>query len=179
MTLVELLIATSLLAVVMSGIVTAFLLVLQTSSAADQKITDSTGAQLLTSWLVSDAQSADVVNPGATCATGKTVLLELRWTDADNTTGTTDVAYVSEDTGDGNFRLTRYVYDGSCVQQRQTTVVRDIDPAATTAICTPSATPCADNARQVGLDVTAKSLDPKTDSYSSYEFQVVGSRRTQ
>lgn len=182
MTLIELLISIVLLTVIMSAIVTAFILVLNTVDSTRQTVTDSTGAQLVTSWLVSDAQSADHVQPASGCVPAVAPLLELNWTDADNTTGVTDVKYVIEDAGNGNFQLSRYAYAvsgaGACTQSDQTVLVRAVDPGTTLQACAP-APACSDTSKQVALTVTALSKDPKTGNYSPYTFTVTGTRRTQ
>lgn len=169
MTLIELIISMALLTVVMAGLTTAFLLVLDTTESTKAKVTDSTGAQLLTSYLVSDVQSSDSVQP-TTGGCGGLPLLELKWADA-SSGAVTDVQYVLESNSNGNFQLARYRYDGSCGLQDKTVIVR----AVSTATCT---SPCDSTARQIGLNVTALSKDAKTGNYSSYTFQVLGSRRT-
>lgn len=171
MTLIELLISISLLTVIMAGLITAMLLVFDTTDATRSKITDTSAAQLLTSYLVSDAQSADAVQPsgGCTGASG-THVLELRWTDAANSALVTDVQYVLEPNGTGSSQLTRYAYNAGCTQTDRSVIVRSVG----TATCI---SPCADSARQIGLDVTALSTDAKTGNYSAYSFEVLGYRR--
>lgn len=180
MTLIELLISISLLTIVMAGLVTAMLIVLDTTDTTRQTVTDSSGAQLLTSYLVSDAQAADTVQPSPSCAADR--LLELRWTDADKSIGTvTDVVYIVEAGATGNSQLARYSYTvsgGACVQTGKAVMVRAVDPGATAtkASCAPSA--CDDSAVRVGLTVTALSTEPHTGNYTSFKFDVLGSRRT-
>jgi prepilin-type N-terminal cleavage/methylation domain-containing protein len=178
-TLVELLIAISLLGIVMGALISAMILSLRTVDATRQKITDTTGAQLVTSWLVGDAQSAQKVNPSASCDSSSDNLLELRWTDAADNTTITDVVYTAETADATNMQLSRVVYavsGASCTQTAKEQLVRDISTtgSATVAVCSPA---CDDSATRVGLHVTAFSTQPNSTQYSSYTFEVYGSRR--
>lgn len=178
MTIIELMISILLLTIIMGALVTAMAIAFRTMDATRQKVTDTSGAQLLTSWLVTDAQNADKVNPAATCESGS--LLELRWTDsADNTTVTSVVYKVEGMSGSSDSQLIRAVYNGACTQQSRQILVKDVSPTATDtfASCTPS--PCNDNSVRVGLTVKAFSQDLHTNAYVPYTFQVFGTRRTQ
>lgn len=189
-TLIELLIATAILVVLMTGLTAAMIVSLESVVGRSQSVTDTSGAQLLSSYLVTDAQSADVVKPASTCDSGAGVLLELRWTDADGTTGTTDVVYKTEATSASDSRLVRDTYTvssgGSCAAAGSTVIVPDVDPAQTAAKCDGGST-CNSGSTVVGLHVTACSSDPRLQDagcsdtsatgYRPYRFDVSGARR--
>jgi prepilin-type N-terminal cleavage/methylation domain-containing protein len=187
-TLIELLIAVVLLAMIMAALVTAMAVSFRTIDATRQRVTDTTGAQLVASWLASDAQSARHVNPSASCDTSSGNLLELRWIDAATNTAVIDVVYKVEEAGSGDSQLSRYAYDGSCALQSQHVLVRDLSSAsgANYAICVPGKNPAGhcdrvpaddDASTRVGLHLTALSTSVHSDQYSSYTFEVFGSRR--
>jgi len=190
-TLIELLIAVVLLGAIMAAITSATIVAFRTIDSSRQTVTDSAGAQLLSSYLVTDVQSSDKVNPSApdTCsaAGGGTIALELRWSDASQVAAgaaspaVTDVVYQTEPDGSGDFRLARYSYSvnsaGACSLTSQKTLVQNVSTTAgdTQAVCSPS---CNNNANQVGLHVTAFSQQPKTGFYQKYQFDLSGTRRT-
>jgi prepilin-type N-terminal cleavage/methylation domain-containing protein len=193
-TLIELLIATAILGVLISGLTAAMLVALSGLVGQAQSVTDTSGAQLLSAYLVSDAQGADIVNPSQlpegdpnrfTCDDGTAVrvLMELRWTDADGTTGTSDAIYRIETTSASDFRLDRRTYsvdltNESCTATGSTIVVPDVSNAVadTKAVCDGGPT-CDDASSVVGLQVAAFSNDPKGGRYSAYTFGVSGARR--
>ena len=180
-TLVELLISVMLLVIITGALISAMIVSMRTVDATRQRITDTTGAQLVTSWIVSDAQNANHVNPSVSCLTGAGVkVLELAATAAVDNTTVTDVLYETEPTDATNFQLSRVVYTVSgatCTQVTKQQLVRDVDTAAgkTVAVCTPA---CTDTATRVGLHVTAFATTPNSPNYTSYTFEVYGSRRT-
>ncbi|MGN6474812.1 MAG: type II secretion system protein [Mycobacteriales bacterium] len=194
-TLIELLISVLILGIVVSGITTAMIVSLDSLVGRAQAVTDTTGAQILSAYLVADAQSADQVNPASTCddGTATRVLLELRWTDADATTGTSDVVYRTQPTsGSGSttdYRLVRDLYSvttgpNPCSLTSETVVVRDVSSIATDtkALCDGGST-CNNSSSQVGLQVAACVSDVNNNTCGSvasaaYVFQVSGTRRT-
>lgn len=190
-TLIELLIAVGILFFLIAAIGTAMIVAFRGISGRSQTVTDTSGAQLLTSYLVTDAQSADHVNPN-TLAAGNADkftcdaagLLELRWTDANGTSGTTDVVYKIESTSTTDYRLTRYVYTADVAAKScgagptdQTVMVPNVSNVAadTKAVCDTAS--CTDASDTVGLHVTAFSAEPKSNQYSAYTFDVSGARR--
>src|SRR4051794_3642848 len=148
-TLIELLIAVTLMGMVMAALTSAMIVAFRTVDSTRETVTDSAGAQLLSAYLVSDAQSSDHVMPAGACTSSP--VLELRWTDADKS-GTTDVVYKAESDGVGGSRLVRVEYavgsGGGCSQTAIKTLVQTVDPATTNAVCSPS--PCNDTAKVVG-----------------------------
>lgn len=181
-TLIELLIAVTIMGLMMGAITSAMIVAFRTVRSGDQGVTDSTGAQLLVSYMVSDAQAANLVQPTDFTCDGS-ALLELRATEADaSLNAANDIVYsVSAKPGGGN-QLTRNVYAlagsaSSCSGVTPTTqvLVLDIDAAGTSAACdTPT---CTDASSVVGLTVKAFSLEPKSATYTGYTFKVQGTRR--
>src|SRR5579872_5381630 len=129
-TLVEMLLSIVLIGIIFSALAAAFTVAMNTLDSTSQKVTDSSGAQLLTSYLVADAQSSDHVQPtDFSCRAGR--LLELRWTDADSTIGTvTDVVYQVVAQAGVNSSLIRYAYTVStgnvCTLTQSTVIVREV-----------------------------------------------------
>lgn len=80
MTLIELLIAISILLVIMTPLVASFVLSLATTSRVDQDITNSADAQLLASYYDADVSNADTVGTTSSCGATGTVL-EVAWRD--------------------------------------------------------------------------------------------------
>ena len=182
MTLIELLISVTLVTVVMGALTTAMLLVYDTTDASRNQISDTSGAQLVTSWLVSDAQSAGTISPSPGC--GGSPLLELQWTDAKTANGVVDVQYV-EQAGAAGTQLARVAYSvssaGVCTQTNSDVLVRGVNPSssATYAYCLPTKVPeCSGTPTEVGLNVTA-TIQTNTGNYAPYTFQSIGYRRTQ
>ena len=154
----------------------------RTVDARRQAVTDSSGAQLLVSYLVSDVQSADRVQPtDFQCDPG--ALLELRWTDADAALNRMIVATYTTSTDPAGTRLTRNEYTlsasaTSCsgITPIQKSLVKDVDATATSARCDGGVT-CSDSSVIVGLRVKAFSTQPKGNVYVPYTFDVSGTRR--
>jgi prepilin-type N-terminal cleavage/methylation domain-containing protein len=182
-TLIELLIGVTILVMILGAIGTAMTVAFRTISTQRQTVTDSAGAQLLVSYLASDAQSADGVQPtDFNCGGGG--LLELRWLDADKNFGMVDVVYKIEAGSAGDSQLTRYRYTLSrtatdCdtpTSSQSAALVLSVDPAHTTTWCD-GVVSCSSSSTIVGMRVVAFSGQPKNGNYSSYTFDVTGSRR--
>jgi prepilin-type N-terminal cleavage/methylation domain-containing protein len=186
MTLIELLIAIALLGIIIVPITGAMYLALLTNNATAQRVTDSSGSQLVASWLVSDVQSADVVSTSSSLCGGPNTLLELGWTDADpHAPNVTHVTYdVIGPFSTGSYELERsnfLVTGPSCSLTTQSILVRATvsrtDPTNPPVVtCSPS--PCGASTRQVSLRITALSNDVHGRTYyAPYTFQVTGTRR--
>jgi prepilin-type N-terminal cleavage/methylation domain-containing protein len=184
LTLIELLIAVVIMGLMLGAITTAMIVAFRTVDARRQAVTDSSGAQLLVSYLVSDVQSADRVQPtDFRCDPG--ALLELRWTDADASLNRMTVAAYTATTGPAGTQLFRNEYSlsasaTSCsgIIPTRKGLVKDVDTTASSARCDggPPAT-CDDSSVIVGLRVKAFSTQPKGNVYVPYTFDVSGTRR--
>jgi prepilin-type N-terminal cleavage/methylation domain-containing protein len=181
-TLVELLIAVSIMSLMLMAVTTAMIVAFRTIRSSDQGVTDSSGAQLLASYLVSDAQAANHVQPtDFTC--DPTAVLELRASDADPLlNAASDVVYAVAPTPGGGSQLLRKVFRltstaTSCSGITPTTqiLVLDVDPAGTAIVCDTAT--CSDASNQVGLQVKAFAVAVKSSSYTAYTFKVQGTRR--
>lgn len=182
-TLIELLIAITIMGLILGAITSAMIVAFRTIDARRQAVTDSSGAQLLVSYLVSDVQAADHVQPtDFRCDAG--ALLEIRYVDADTSLNRMTVAAYSVTTSAsaGN-QLSRDVYTLSstattCTGAPSTrkSLVLDVDPSGTSATCD-GGPACSDTSIAVGLRVKAFSLQPKGNVYEPYTFDVSGTRR--
>jgi type II secretory pathway pseudopilin PulG len=83
MTLIELLIAMAVMLVITTPLVTSFVLTLATTTTADQDTTNSTDAQVLSSYFDHDVANADSVSTSSTCgaASGSATVLATTWLD--------------------------------------------------------------------------------------------------
>lgn len=173
MTLVEMMIAVSLLGVVIAPISAAFFLgFLETNSTRD-RIADSSSAQLVSSFFLPDVQSAQsVALGGSTCAPMGTVQLQMQWVDP-KTNDATVVSYLDVTNASGQHELHR----ATCLNggpANTTLLVQHLASSGFTAACTPS---CAAPAT-VKATVKAKSQSPQEESsYSPLEFSLEAMRR--
>lgn len=113
-TLVELMISISLLGVVVGPITGSFLIGMLESTATGDRVVDSSGAQAVAAYLVSDIQSSQEVDTTSTClpaeVAGGTVLLGLTWDDVydgDAVDDSARIAYVDLPTASGQHQLYR------------------------------------------------------------------------
>jgi prepilin-type N-terminal cleavage/methylation domain-containing protein len=186
MTLIELMIAVSLLGVVMGPILGSFLISMLETTATRDRISDSSGAQAVSSFLIPDIQSAKAVSPGPTTTclpaalAGATVHLVLAWDDpsdpADATKSTT-VTYASVANGSGQ----RTLHRASCTGSAQETTRLASNMAASNgfaATCDGAACSSAATPRRVVASLTLESLDPQSNSsYGALTFDIKATRR--
>ena len=172
-TLVELMMAIAIIAIVIGPVTMGVIVGLRTSDETASRLAGSNDAQLLSVWLPGDIQSAgnqsgDVVaTPTAnTECSGINNALRLKWREIQGSTTTYVAAYAVSANGTGVWRLIRYycVNGGTATQH---VVARNLS-SGTAASVTVSGT-------KVSMTVTEKSTptDP-----TSYTFTVSGNRRT-
>jgi prepilin-type N-terminal cleavage/methylation domain-containing protein len=119
-TLIELLISIVVSGIIMSALVTGFIVVLRASAGAHDRFVASNGSQTLATYFTSDVQSANptmvstaAVGTGCSASTplpaGSTNLLRLQWTEMTTATKMTafSVSYRTEPDG-SDWRITRY-----------------------------------------------------------------------
>jgi hypothetical protein len=189
MTLIEMLLAVTLLGIIMVPLALAIYIALGTNAGTIQRTTDTAGGQLLSSYFISDVQSSDTVqDTGFTCALmGGSAMRIVELGSADAASGaTTAVSYDVVDVQVGisfDYELIRSVYavnSGTCSLTESSVLLRSTfgaaDPQYAIVACSPS--PCGPGARQVTLTVTppATAATSKT-SYSDYALQLTGTRR--
>lgn len=112
LTLVELMISIVILGLVTSATVVALYSSLSSSNHITQRLRESNDAQIISAWLVRDAQAAGGTNPtsgavdstlgvtlnsGGGCATAGTPVVSFRWVDRTATTADTKVSAYSTD----------------------------------------------------------------------------------
>lgn len=180
MTLIELLMAMAILMIIITPIIGAFFLALVTADSTSQRVTDSGGAQILSSYLSSDVQSAsDTVRDEAPFDCDSDAVLELGWRDA-KTGDSTRVAYVPAGQPDEDAQLLRLVYQhapSGCTLEDESVLLRAVDVPSIEVTCSPS--PCGATTRAVRLDLTALGKAPRDDTYyAPFPISLTGTRRT-
>lgn len=179
-TLVELLMAMSILMIIITPILGAFLLALVTAESTSQRVTDSGGAQILSSYLSSDVQGSDeAVRAAAPFDCDAGAVLELGSKDAQGASETR-VAYVPRVVEGEDAQLRRLVYtyaDTGCSLEDETLLLRAVDVASVLVTCDPA--PCGAATRTVRLDLTALGKAPRDDTYyAPFPISLTGTRRT-
>lgn len=181
MTLVELLMAMAILMIIITPIIGAFFLAMITAESTGQRVTDSGGGQILSSYLSSDVQSSsgDAVRATAPFDCDQDAVLELGWKDA-QTGDSTRVAYVPRGESGQDPQLRRLVYDhtpAGCSLADESLLLRAVDVASIVVTCAPA--PCGATTRTVRLDLTAFGKAPRDDTYyAPFPISLTGTRRT-
>jgi prepilin-type N-terminal cleavage/methylation domain-containing protein len=190
MTLVELLIAVAILGIIIAPLIGATIVSLNIGQSATQRVTDTSGAQLTSSWFVSDVEGSDqvITPPAAMKCGGANTLVELGWTDADPSSASmTHITYddVPPAGGTGDYRIVRSVYSvsagGSCSLTSESTVVdatvSPLAPNHPVVSCAPTSSPCGAGSQAVSLQITALTSQTSSNSYGPYTFLLTGTRR--
>jgi prepilin-type N-terminal cleavage/methylation domain-containing protein len=179
MTLIELMIAISVLGVILVPVTTSFLLGILESTSAKERTADSSSAQLISSYLLADIQSSQsVATSGSGCGGGAgTVKLQIAWTDPDPA-GDHDVvvAYVDQPAAAaGQRELHRYICTttGGSTASDSSILALNLDTSTFAVTCKDAAgaTVACASARNVAVHVEADSFVP--DVKSSYEPFVI------
>jgi Tfp pilus assembly protein PilV len=174
LTVVELVVAVLVLAIIVVPLSTSVIVGLTSTLRAEQQTTDTTDQQTLASYFVNDVQSADdiSVNTTAPACGGTTAVIQMHWVDP---VGSVDkqAAYVAD--GTGQFER---VYCEAGVVVKRATVVNALASAPVVA-CDPS--PCSSaqpggTPKSVSMQVsTVGSKDGP--SYETYSFELQATRR--
>lgn len=193
MTLIELLISVSILALITGPIVLVLQFAFASATSATHRTTDSAGAQLLSAYFPTDVQSAGFVwTPSSTtpfagsfayrCGTTNT-RLELQYLDA--TSGaplavTYDVVppAAGDASSDTAFARRTWTADASpCTRVDSTTLLASVDGASLpAATCVPAS--CA-SGHSVKLHVDALSKQVHNSSgYTTFAFDLTASKRS-
>jgi prepilin-type N-terminal cleavage/methylation domain-containing protein len=204
MTLIEMLIAISVLGIIIGPITMSLMLGLLSSNGTKERISDSAAAQLLSAYLVTDVESSKTVqDPGPTpvasgeCGHSPSIasiaVVRFTWIDGDLDPSVpapaakqTVVSYVKRQTGDdGLHELWRIECDGANVERSSQRLVRSLQTAL--ARCGASSTACPATASgapdRVRLDVTVNANSGtnarKADAtvYDPYVFTLQAQRR--
>lgn len=187
LTLIEIVIAVSILGIIIGPITTSFMLGILESTSTRDRVADSSGAQLLSAFLPSDIESSQLVklNPSTppACASGLpagvtavSTPLQLSWTDLAFTSTVDEAAtisYVKAQNSHLQYELYRCTGVAAPLQ-----LVQDVssDPDAIVVTCTPS--PCTDYPDVVKVSLTMKSIDPSSaSSYSALTIDISAKRR--
>jgi prepilin-type N-terminal cleavage/methylation domain-containing protein len=169
MTLVEMMIGLSVLAIIIGPIMMTFLLGLLESTSTRERVADSSAAQAISSFLLTDVHSSQTVTKGAGCSGSG--LVKFSWTDP-STGADASVAYISRSVG-GEPTLVRV----QCATSNEISLASNVQEFDVQ--CNPG---CSSGSPATPLDVTvdvrAESPDPSNaSSYTPFEFAFEASRR--
>jgi prepilin-type N-terminal cleavage/methylation domain-containing protein len=186
-TLVELIISMAVLGILIVPLTSSFLLGLLETTSAQERIADSTAAQLISAYLPRDIQSADDVYVGRrdclpppfNLATD-VVRMQLNWSDPSG--ATTVVSYIDGLGADG---VERVLHRAECVRTGGVTtsgsalLARHLDATAGFVPTCDGNAACSDaKPKTVTVHVKVESPDPNPrSSYSAFEFDLRGTRR--
>jgi prepilin-type N-terminal cleavage/methylation domain-containing protein len=188
-TLIEMIIAISVLGLIIGPIVGSFLLGILEADSTRDRIADSASAQVTTAYLLGDVQSSQLVvtnaSTGSACLSGEAaagtnqVPIQFTWTDPDD--GPVVVSYVVHDPpasdqlelyrstctpGDSPVLLVQHVASTGGV----ILACLDDDGVALGS--------CAGEPRTVTVTIRAESLDPPSQSsYDPLTFEITAERR--
>lgn len=191
MTLIELIIAITVLVLVITPLTLVLNFAMSASNAASQRTTDSSGAQLMSSYFVTDVQGADFVwtsahhTPFASapfteqCGTDANTVIELQNQDAATSTVQSVTYDLVAGGGSGDTAITRRTWTisgASCAGVDSTQLVDAIDVShLPTVVCDPISCASPDD---VQITITALSQNVHNSSlYDTYSYTLVASRR--
>lgn len=180
MTIIELIVAILILAIIIGPLSGAMITGLITTAQSDQRGTDTTDQQTLASYFVNDVQSADSVStasPGCgDTVVGGTVVLHLEWADPGSTSAVADdvakkAAYVR--TTDNQLHRVACSTPGGnntviAVHALTSTPTVQCDGAA----CTAGAKP-----KVVTMNVSTSGTTSASPSHETYVFELEATRR--
>jgi prepilin-type N-terminal cleavage/methylation domain-containing protein len=174
MTLIELLVSITLLGIIVGPIVGMILLGFLSSDGTRDRIADSVSAQLVSSYMINDIQSATTVATSGGSCPGATGTVKLHLQMQDPTTGPTTVLYLDQINADGQHELHRV----SCGATNSSTLVMHyLDPTSFNVTCSPSPA-CGAGVHNVKVNMTAKrSGGQPTSYYQPYAFNIQATRR--
>jgi prepilin-type N-terminal cleavage/methylation domain-containing protein len=170
MTLIELIISISLLGILVGPILSFIVVGFLSSDGSTNKVADSVSAQLVSTYLVTDIQSADVVRPleGA-CGAAGTALLHLSW-NIPGSTAINDVVYFSAVGPSGRTELRRETCGAG--GSSSTLLMQDLADSGMTTTCQPTVT-CGANQDTVRVQLRAENASPLSDAYyQPFAFEI-------
>jgi prepilin-type N-terminal cleavage/methylation domain-containing protein len=192
MTLIELVIAISILGIIVGPIMISFLIGLLEANSTRDRVADSTSAQLISAYLLSDVQSSQnvFVNrsdclPAPFDSNTDNVMLQLEWADPLTPANTTVVSYIDRLGDDG---AQHELHRAACssiggVSNVDTTLLAHYLDApggfTVTCVAVPADPTCSGpKPKAVRVEVKARSLAPQTESsYVPFEFNFESTRR--
>lgn len=192
MTLIELIISVLILALVVGPLVMVLQFSFSAANAASHRTTDSSGAQLLSSYFAADVQASDFVwtqdrqtafdtAPYTTrCGNAQT---QLEMQNSDAASGTIHaVTYNLVDPGDAtsDSSLARYTWDvtgASCNKTGSSVLVDAVDTDnLPTVVCSPTNCKSPDTIH-LTVDALSKAVH-NSNLYSTFTFDLTATRRT-
>jgi prepilin-type N-terminal cleavage/methylation domain-containing protein len=173
-TLIEMIIAIAVLGIIVGPIAGSFLIGFLESTSARDRIADSSGAQVLSAWLVNPASPTCFPAP---ITAGDAVRLQITMTDPKTST-TSTVSYIDDSTSTGQHRLLRAV----CTPSASTSSLIAPYLASSNGFavaCDGGVAPCADpTPTLVSVSVSSESQAPQDQSsYEPFSFELEARRR--
>jgi prepilin-type N-terminal cleavage/methylation domain-containing protein len=197
MTLIEVLVSVTILGVIVGPLTSSIILGLVSTKATDQRISDSSSAQLLSSYLVPDVQAAESIytssgflcSPRGAQSDGSTItpVLETHWKDPVVLAGVEvdtpkAAAYAIRNPGNGqDSELRRFTCSGSALMLDSSVgqfLVRSVSSA--TPNCSPTPPPaCLARFTSLTLSVTTAGTNAQKGItyYAPYTFTITADRR--
>jgi prepilin-type N-terminal cleavage/methylation domain-containing protein len=185
LTLIELIISMGVLGIIIVPLTSSFLIGLVESSSTRDRIADSSAAQAISAFLLTDIQSSDAVAtsgsgclPPAGYGGTSTVKLQLSWTDHKTSVATT-VSYIDHTpAGSSQHRLLRVSCSGGATTAEPAEIAAYLDASAGFVVECDGLPTCTNPVKVVTVDVKAKSDSPSSaSSYTPFEFELMARRR--
>jgi prepilin-type N-terminal cleavage/methylation domain-containing protein len=183
-TLVELLLAVSILGIIMAPLSLGFITGLRFIGRSDERFTDSRSALISAAYFASDVATANAVTPNDVAACGGgSALVSFNSADANGAVGAVqnnEVSYVYDTAGAPSPRLLRkYCANAGAAVSSVTAVSLASAPVVTCYNAANAVNASCANARRVQLFVTQKAnkSSPDVPSPLPYTFTLEGTRR--
>jgi prepilin-type N-terminal cleavage/methylation domain-containing protein len=185
-TLVELLVAIAILAIIAAPLALGFITGLRFVGHSDEKLTDSRSSLISAAYFADDVANANTVVPGDTAACGGgTAIVSFDWSDATAGVGApanNEASYVFDSSDPANKRLLRkYCAGGGSATQSVAAVSLGSTPVVTCYSAGNAVNPTCVGATWVKMVVTQKAntATPDNPTPTPYTFTLEGTRRPQ
>lgn len=184
LTLIELMISMGVLMIIIVPITTSFLLGILQSTGAQARTADSSGAQLVSSYLLADIQSSQTVaasGSGCPSAATGTVKMQLTWSDVDPAGAHNIVVAYVDQPGSQAGQRELYRYACSSGTETNTLLALNLDTSTFAVTCKDAAgttVSCATPPRSVSVHMEASSIEPQAKSgYEPFVLDFAATRR--
>ena len=185
LTLVELIISLGVLGVIIVPLTSSFLIGLIESTSTRDRVADSSAAQAISAYLLTDVQSSDTVaKTGSGCLPvagfggTSTVKLQLNWLDP-KTNVPTVVTYIDHvPSGSPQHALFRLECTGSTTTAQPLELAAYLDAANGFTVECDGTPTCTNPVKVVRVQIKAKSDSPSSaSSYAPFDFDFLARRR--
>lgn len=175
-TLLELIVAISLLGIIMIPLAAAFTVAGSASQNARDRLEGSTASLFASAYWADDVQSADTITIGGSACSGGSAEVTFAWA-ADPTAPTgaqSQASYAVRDAAGGGKRLVRIACGGSSATNTLVPRLGTVKGVSCDPSCTPSASAAA---APIRVKMTLSTVGTKTEP-DGVEFTVSGTRRS-